>query len=252
MPISVLVLTGAGISADSGLATFRGAGGLWEGRAPEEVATPEAWRREPELVWRFYQERRARLLEAQPNAAHRALQQLEARLAEPPRPAYEAPAFTLVTQNVDDLHQRAGSRPIQMHGSLLRLRCERCAHTLEDRTSLDPQRFVACAVCGHARLRPDVVWFGELPYGMRVIEHALGNCTHFLALGTSGLVQPAAGLLAVARARGARTIVQALESPENLDPQDEFHAGRAAEVLPALVERWARAWGAAAGEESSS
>jgi NAD-dependent deacetylase len=251
MPISVLVLTGAGVSADSGLPTFRDAGGLWEGRAPEEVATPEAWRREPELVWRFYQERRARLLEAQPNAAHRALARLEARLAQPPRQAWEPPAFTLVTQNVDDLHQRAGSRPIQMHGSLLRLRCERCSNTVEDRTSLDPGRFVECRICGHERLRPDVVWFGELPYGMRVIEHALGNCTHFLALGTSGLVQPAAGLLAVARARGARTIVQALEAPGNLAALDEFHPGRAAEVLPPLLELWGRSWGRSGGEETS-
>src|SRR5690242_4041037 len=123
MPISVLVLTGAGLSADSGLPTYRD-GGLWEGRRPEELATPEAWRREPELVWRFYQERRARVFAAEPNAAHRAL----ARLA--------APLFTLVTQNVDDLHERAGSQPIQMHGSLARLRCERCARTLEDRSSL--------------------------------------------------------------------------------------------------------------------
>jgi NAD-dependent deacetylase len=241
VPISVLALTGAGLSADSGLPTFRDAGGLWEGHRPEEVATPEAWRREPELVWRFYQERRARVLAAQPNAAHLALARLAARL----------PAFTLVTQNVDDLHQRAGSRPIQIHGSLLRLRCERCAHTLEDRSSLDPQRFVPCPVCGHARLRPDVVWFGERPYGMRVVEQRLGECTHFLALGTSGTVEPAAGLLSVARAGGARTLVQALEPPANLDPRDEFHPGRAAEVLPALLERWASAWGSAAGEESS-
>jgi NAD-dependent deacetylase len=251
MPPSVLVLTGAGISADSGLATFRDAGGLWEGHRPEDVATPEAWRRDPALVWRFYQERRARVLAAEPNAAHRALALLEQRLCVPPRPAWDPPAFTLVTQNVDDLHQRAGSRPLQMHGSLLWLRCERCGHVGEDRTSLDPARFVACPACSHERLRPDVVWFGELPCGMRAIEHALGNCTHFLALGTSGLVQPAAGLLAVARARGARTIVQALEAPLNLDPLDEFHAGRAAEVLPALCERWARLWAPAAGEETS-
>lgn len=251
MPISVLVLTGAGVSADSGLATFRDAGGLWEGRRPEEVATPEAWRREPELVWRFYQERRARLLAAEPNAAHHALAALERRLARPPRAAHEPPAFTLVTQNVDDLHERAGSRPLAMHGSLLRLRCERCGNSVEDRDSLDPGRFVPCPVCAHARLRPDVVWFGEHPYGMRRIEQLLGLCTHFLALGTSGVVQPAAGFLAVARSRGARTIVQALERPENLAALDEFHPGRAAEVLPGLLERWGRAWSAPAGEESS-
>src|SRR5258706_1530980 len=251
MPISVLVLSGAGISADSGLPTYRDADGPWEGRSPEELATPEAWRREPELVWRFYQERRARLVEARPNPAHRALARLEAQLSQPPRPAHEPAAFTLVTQNVDGLHQRAGSRPIEMHGSLLRLRCQRCAGQLQDRTSLDPQRFVPCPVCAQARLRPDVVWFGELPCGMRLIEHALGNCTHFLALGTSGLVQPAAGFLALARARRVRTIVPALAPPENLAALDEFHPGRAAEVLPALVELWARARRSPAPEETS-
>ena len=251
MPLSVLVLTGAGISADSGLPTFRDADGLWEGRRPEEVATPEAWREDPALVWRFYQARRAQLREVQPNAAHRALARLEAHLVQPPRLPHEPPAFTLVTQNVDDLHQRAGSRPIQMHGSLLRLRCERCGATKEDKSSLEPERFVPCATCGFERLRPDVVWFGERPYGLRAIEHALGNCTHFVAIGTSGAVHPAAGLLATARGRGARTIVLARESPDNLDPLDEFHAGRAAELLPALVERWVRAWTRPAGEESS-
>src|SRR5690349_11784890 len=238
MTLSVVVLTGAGISADSGLPTVRGPGGLWEGRAAEELATPEAWRREPELVWRFYQQRRARCLEAQPNAAHLALLALERALGDPPRPAHEAPAFTLITQNVDDLHQRAGSRPLALHGSLLTLACEGCGRTREDRSSLDPERFVPCAGCGHARLRPDVVWFGERPRQLAVVEHVLGRCTHFLAIGTSGLVQPAAGLLAVARARGARTIVLALERPENLAAEDEFHAGRAAELLPGLVERW--------------
>ncbi|MBK7641904.1 MAG: NAD-dependent deacylase [Planctomycetes bacterium] len=248
---SVFVLTGAGISADSGLPTFRDMGGLWEGEDPSEVATPEAWARDPARVWRFYQERRARLLECSPNAAHRAVTRLEARLSQPARERHEPPAFTLVTQNVDDLHQRAGSRPIQMHGSLLRLRCEGCGATVEDPSSLDPERFVPCSACGYPRMRPDVVWFGELPYGMRVIEHALARCTHFVAIGTSGLVAPASGLLAVARARGARTIVHALERPDNLDPLDEFHAGRASEVLPALVERWMRAWARPAGEDSS-
>ena len=231
MALSVFVLTGAGLSADSGLPTYRD-GGLWDGHRFEDLATPAAWRRDPQLVWRFYQERRARLVTAEPNAAHLALARLGAQLG--------PSAFTLVTQNVDDLHPRAGSAALAMHGSLMRLRCERCARTVEDRTSLDPERFVPCAGCGHARLRPDVVWFGELPYGMRAIEKALFRCTHFLSLGTSGVVQPAAGFLAVARARGAQTIVQSLAAPENLAPADEFHAGRAAEVLPPLLERLGR------------
>lgn len=251
MNVSVLVLTGAGISAESGLATFRDAGGLWEGRRPEEVATPRAWREDPALVWRFYQERRARVLAARPNAAHEALVRLEAGLSQPPRARHEPPAFTLVTQNVDDLHERAGSHPIKMHGSLLQLRCERCGATVHDRRSLDPQRFVPCMACGFERLRPDVVWFEELPYGLRSIEHALGTCTHFVAIGTSGVVHPAAGLLAAARARAARTIVVSLDEPANLDPLDQFHRGRAAELVPALVERWLRMWSARGAEETS-
>ena len=231
----VVVLTGAGISADSGLATFRGAGGLWEGHAIEEVATPEGWRRDPSLVWRFYQERRASLASVEPNAAHRALVALEAQLERSGIP------FTLVTQNVDDLHERAGSRALlHMHGELARLRCERCGSSVRDLERCDPRAFVPCASCRFERLRPDVVWFGELPYHMDAIEESLARCTHFLAVGTSGVVWPAAGFLAAARAAGARTWVQALERPENLHPADEFVEGRAAEALPVLLEELAR------------
>ncbi len=228
---SVLVLTGAGVSADSGLATFRDAGGLWEGHAVEDVATPAGWRRDPRLVWRFYQMRRAALAHARPNAAHRALAAFERALER------AGLGFTLVTQNVDDLHERAGSRPLHMHGSLARLACEECAGTLEDRARVDPERFLACPTCGHEPLRPDVVWFGEIPRFLDAIDAALERCTHFLALGTSGQVWPAAALLGRARARGARTLVSALERPENLARGDAFHPGRAAEVVPGLLER---------------
>ncbi len=236
---SLVVLTGAGVSADSGVATFRGAGGLWEGERIEDVATPQAWRRDPERVWRFYQLRRAALATVAPNAAHRALCELERRLA------VAGARFTLVTQNVDDLHERAGIRAlVHMHGELSVLPCELCDARVRDLEHVQPAEFVPCGACGHARLRPDIVWFGEMPYQMDAIEAALADCTHFLALGTSGVVYPAAGFLAFARERGARTVVQALERPENLHAADEFVAGRAAEVLPGWVERLLEEWGA--------
>jgi len=227
----VVVLTGAGISADSGLATFRGAGGLWEGMAIEEVATPEAWERDPALVWSFYQERRGQLGAVEPNAAHRALVDLERRLGE------RGGTFTLVTQNVDDLHQRAGSTPLAMHGELAVLRCERCGQRERNLADTDPQTFLACSSCAWERLRPDVVWFGEMPYHTGAIERATLRCTHFLAIGTSGLVYPAAGYLGLARQVGARTLVQALDEPDNASPLDEFLPGRASEAVPGLVER---------------
>jgi len=230
-----VVLTGAGVSADSGVATFRGPDGLWEGRRVEDVATPGAWRRDPASVWRFYQERRAALPKVAPNAAHRALAAFEARATA------AGAAFTLVTQNVDDLHERAGSRPIHMHGELLALRCEACDATIVDRERVDPATFAPCAGCGSPRLRPDVVWFGETPYRMAEIFAALKACTHFLAVGTSGLVYPAAGFLAEARNRGAKTFVQSLDPPENLDPRDDFRPGRAAETLPRLLDELAAA-----------
>lgn len=232
----VVALTGAGISADSGVATFRGGGGLWEGHRLEDVATPEAWARQPEVVWAFYQRRRRALLDVEPNPAHHALVELERALRS------IGGELTLVTQNVDDLHQRAGSRPLAMHGELGVLRCELCGARVRDRESVDTRVFVACA-CGHGRLRPDVVWFGELPYHLDEIERATLDCTHFLAIGTSGVVYPAAGYLELARRVGACTLVQSLDEPDNLDPRDEFVAGRACEAVPALVERLGASWG---------
>jgi len=227
---SLVVLTGAGISADSGLATFRDAGGLWEGQRVEEVATPEAWAANPELVWRFYQLRRAALGTVEPNDAHRALAELERELHAAGIP------YLLVTQNVDDLHERAGSTPTHMHGELAVLRCERCGERVRDTERVDAETFLPCAACGHARTRPDIVWFGELPFHLDRIDAALRACTHFAAIGTSGAVYPAAGFLAAARSSGAQTFVNSLEEPENLHPADTFLRGRAVDVVPELAD----------------
>jgi NAD-dependent deacetylase len=227
-----VVLTGAGVSADSGVATFRGQGGLWEGQRIEDLASPQGWARDPARVWRFYQARRAQLLSVAPNPAHRALVRLEAACRA------RGEAFTLVSQNVDDLHERAGSRPLSMHGQLLELRCEACEAIVLDRHSLDPERFVPCVRCGHPRLRPNVVWFGEQPLHLAEIRTALERCDLFLSIGTSGLVYPAAGFLAEARAHGAETWVNSLDEPANLDPRDRFLPGRAAEVVPRWVDAW--------------
>lgn len=236
----LFVLTGAGISADSGIKTFRDAGGLWEGHRPEDVATPEAWVRDRALVWRFYQERRARLGAAQPNAAHAALAAFERRVDA------AGAHFTLVTQNVDDLHDRAGHRMVlHMHGELAMLRCERCAHRQRDLEFFATDAFLPCCRCGHEALRPDVVWFGEVPYHLDAIEAAMATCTHFVAIGTSGQVWPAAGLLQVARQRGAAIWVQGLEAPANLAPGDRFLPGRAVERVAALLAEVAQAMGLA-------
>jgi NAD-dependent deacetylase len=227
----IVVLTGAGVSADSGLAVFRGPSGLWEGHRVEDVATPQAWRRNPALVWRFYQQRRAGIREAAPNAAHVALARLELELA------VAGGEASLFTQNVDDLHERAGSTARHLHGELARLRCEVCGAAVRDLERLDPERFVPCNGCGSAAMRPDVVWFGELVHRLDELEAAVRRCTHFVAAGTSGAVWPAAGFLGIARSLGARTLVASLERPDNLHPDDEFLPGRAAETVPRMVER---------------
>jgi NAD-dependent deacetylase len=233
----VLVLTGAGISADSGVRTFRAADGLWEGHRVEDVATPEGWERDPRLVWRFYQERRAQLRTVHPNAAHAALASFAGRLE---AAGHE---FVLVTQNVDDLHDRAGNDVLHMHGELLRLRCEACDTVVEDRVHFDTGRFVPCAKCEHPRLRPHIVWFGEMPFHLPEIERALRRCTHFAAIGTSGKVWPAAGMLGTARANGTTTWVQSLDAPDNLEGRDRWHQGRAVEAVPTLLEAIAQSIG---------
>lgn len=230
MSASIVVLTGAGVSADSGLATFRGAGGLWEGQPVEEVATPEAWALDAARVWRFYQMRRASLADVGPNSAHQALARFEQDLATADIP------FRLVTQNVDDLHERAGSTPVHMHGELASLRCESCGWRLRNLGFLDPRQFHPCSECEFPRLRPDIVWFGEVPFHMNEIQARLADCTHFLSIGTSGAVYPAAGFASVARSVGARVIVNSLDEPGNLHPGDRFCPGRAIDVIPGLLD----------------
>jgi len=219
----IVVLTGAGISAESGLATFRDAGGLWEGHRPEDVATPEAFAHDRALVQRFYDARRASLARVRPNAAHEALVELEQHLGDD---------FLLVTQNVDDLHERAGSRRVlHMHGSLRRVRCEVCEHRFEYDGALEHEP--ACPECDRAALRPDIVWFGEYPHGMDDIHRALSEVDVFAAIGTSGVVYPAAGFVDYAHASGAHTFEL------NLEPTGGgFHttfAGPATEVVPRWV-----------------
>jgi len=225
----LVVLTGAGVSAESGLATFRGAGGLWEGQRIEDVATPSAFRRDPALVWRFYNLRRANLGQARPNAGHQALVALEDRFGE---------HFTLATQNVDGLHRAAGSRRVlELHGSLLRVRCTGCDR-VEDRGTEALPDLPHCAACG-ALLRPAVVWFGEaLP--MREWEEAqqaAERCDCFLVVGTSAVVFPAAGLIHSARFAGARVIEVNLEKTDASAAADIGLYGPSGELLPQLVER---------------
>ena len=201
---NIVILTGAGISAESGVATFRGPDGLWEGHRVEDVATPEAFQRDPALVLKFYDERRAKLQTVQPNAAHKALARLDA--------GWDG-NLLLVTQNVDDLHERAGSvRLVHMHGELLSGLCLSCGQrsVVTDDFSNHP----ACPHCAERMLRPDIVWFGEMPYQMERIEMALAQCDLFVSIGTSGAVYPAAGFVQTARHYGAQTLEM------NLDPSD--------------------------------
>jgi len=194
---SIVILTGAGISAESGLPTFRDKDGLWEGQRVEDVACPQAFARDPERVQRFYNLRRAALRTVEPNAAHLALARLQQ--AWPGR-------VTLVTQNVDDLHERAGSTAVtHMHGELQMVRCDFCGHRMEWLDELHTT--TVCPVCLRSRgLRPDIVWFGEIPFHMDLIQDAVEASTLFVAIGTSGQVYPAAGLVQVARAVGAATL----------------------------------------------
>ena len=224
----LFVLTGAGISAESGLATFRGSGGLWNGHRVEEVATPEAWQADPALVWRFYSQRRRDALAAQPNAAHIALAKIEKRLGD---------RFYLCTQNVDDLHERAGSQRIHhMHGSLFQSRCTRTSEHFSDQSLYeDPNDFPICKTC-HASIRPHIVWFGEIPLDMDAIYCELNRATTLLVVGTSGSVYPAAGFVHIANQRHIRTIYVGPEEPLNIEAFDEVILNTATEALPALFD----------------
>lgn len=224
---NIVILTGAGVSAESGLATFRGPDGLWEGHRVEDVATPEAFRRDPDLVHAFYDARRARLKSVEPNAAHRALARLDAQWTG---------GLLIVTQNVDDLHERAGAqRVLHMHGELRSAWCLACdARTpWEEELSSGP----LCPSCGAAgRLRPDIVWFGEMPYEMDRIEAALREADLFVSIGTSGAVYPAAGFVQTARYAGARTLEINLEPSLGSVWFDEVRTGEAGNLVPRWVE----------------
>lgn len=216
------VLTGAGVSAESGVPTFRGMGGVWERYDVMELATPEAFARDPVLVHRFYSERRARLADVQPNPGHTALASLEHKLGE---------RFALITQNVDDLHERAGSSRLwHMHGELTKARCVRCSAAVSWTTTLTTADL--CDRCS-GPMRPHIVWFGEVPFFM---EHPIPNllaCDVFMSIGTSGVVYPAAGFAATAQARGALTVHVNVEPSDGRFDIDLL--GQAGEVLPALV-----------------
>jgi NAD-dependent deacetylase len=223
---SVVILTGAGISAESGLGTFRDTDGLWTQVDLSEVATPEGFAADPAKVHDFYNQRRANALGAQPNAAHAALARLEAA-----RPG----EVLIVTQNVDDLHERAGSqRVLHMHGQLSRALCAGCGHRWDAPRVMSPR--APCPTCAQPATRPDVVWFGEMPYHMDEILAALSAAALFVSIGTSGHVYPAAGFVALAQDAGAETLELNLEPSDGASAFGARRYGPATEVVPAWVE----------------
>jgi NAD-dependent deacetylase len=223
---NIVVLTGAGISAESGLRTFRADDGLWEDHRVEDVASPQGFRRDPELVQRFYDERRKNIMTAEPNPAHQAL----ARLDE----AWDG-ELLIVTQNIDDLHERAGARRLlHMHGEALSAWCTACG--ARHRWTGPLLGAPGCPACGTAALRPDIVWFGEMPYDMDCIFAALARADLFVSIGTSGGVYPAAGFVQQARTAGARTLELNLERSQGSSWFDESRLGPASELVPAWVE----------------
>ena len=224
---NIVILTGAGVSAESGLATFRGPDGLWEGHRVEDVCTPEAYARDPALVHQFYDARRAKLEMVQPNAAHEALARLDAKWPG---------ELLLVTQNVDDLHEQAGSkRLIHMHGELTRGWCLACHDKFAWTGPMGEG--AACPSCGVAgQVRPDIVWFGEMPYDMERIDEALRECDLFVSIGTSGAVYPAAGFVQTARYCGAETLEMNLEPSLASVYFDESRIGKAGDLVPLWVE----------------
>ena len=225
-PSHIVILTGAGISAESGIDTFRDAGGVWENHPIEQVATPEGFAKDPELVHRFYNLRRAALSTVEPNAAHIALGRLQ--------DAFQG-KLTLVTQNVDDLHERGGSTDvIHMHGELLSAFCTACDHRWEQRSDLSPT--TPCPACRTAGgPRPDIVWFGEMPYQMRRLEAAVQSCDLFVSIGTSGAVYPAAGFVHLARTFDAQTLELNLEASQGSAAFDEARHGPATQLVPQWV-----------------
>ncbi len=223
---NIVILTGAGVSAESGIDTFRGGGGLWENHQVEDVATPEAFARDPNLVLRFYDARRAAIQTKEPNAAHIALARLEAEWGG---------KLLLVTQNVDDLHERGGSaRVLHMHGTHLNAWCTSC--DVRSRWTAPLIERPPCPVCAAPTLRPDIVWFGEMPYRMGEIYAALREADLFVSIGTSGAVYPAAGFVQNAVELGARTLELNLETSQGSHHFHESRLGPASEVVPAWVD----------------
>lgn len=224
---NIVILTGAGISAESGIKTFRDTGGLWETHAIEDVATPEAYARDPELVQHFYNLRRAALADVEPNAAHVALGRLQAE---------HKGRVTLVTQNVDDLHERGGAvNVIHMHGELLSLLCSACEwRWVSDGSVSTEHKCPACQTVGGPR--PDIVWFGEMPYHMDKIEAELTACDLFVSIGTSGAVYPAAGFVQMARSMRKKTLELNLEESQGSSFFHDTRLGPAGTIVPAWVD----------------
>ncbi|WP_417719607.1 NAD-dependent deacylase [Salipiger sp.] len=221
----IVILTGAGISAESGLATFRDDGGLWAQHRIEDVATPEAFARDPVLVHRFYSMRRTQAAAAEPNPAHVALARLQR----------DWPGeVVIVTQNVDGLHERAGATALHMHGELSRALCAACGHRWDAPSEMTPE--TTCPACAQVSARPDIVWFGEMPYHMDEIEAHLADCAVFAAIGTSGQVWPAAGFVREAARAGAETVEMNLERSEVSRAFDTVRIGPAGRVVPAWVD----------------
>jgi NAD-dependent deacetylase len=223
----VFILTGAGISAESGLPTFRGEGGIWRQRRAEEIASPAAWRDNPRFVWEFYSMRRRKASEVTPNPGHIALAALEDEIGD---------RLFLCTQNVDNLHEHAGSRAvIHMHGELFKSRCESCSRPpFDDAQTYEPPAPLPRCDCG-ALIRPHICWFGEIPFHMERISRALGACTVFIAVGTSGVVEPAASFAAHARSVArARTCYIGPEEPANRGSFNEVFLEKSGGVLPGL------------------
>jgi NAD-dependent deacetylase len=227
---NIVILTGAGVSAESGIDTFRSAGGLWERYRAEDVATPEAFARDPDLVLGFYDMRRASIQEKQPNAAHFALGRLDSGWRG---------ELLIVTQNIDDLHERGGaSRVLHIHGEHLNAWCTACDARSPWRLPLLERP--SCPACGSRALRPDVVWFGEMPYRMEEIDAALRQCDLFVSIGTSGAVYPAARFVRTARDLGAWTLELNLERSQGSPWFHETRHGPASELVPAWVEEMLR------------
>lgn len=224
---NIVILTGAGISAESGLGTFRDKGGIWSRFNPSELASPSGFAKNPARVHEFYNLRRANCVEAEPNAAHFALAKLERDYAG---------KVLVVTQNVDDLHQRAGSvNVLQMHGALLRAKCTKCGSKWQAALVMSEADY--CPTCHEQACRPDIVWFGESPYHMAEIRAAIAACDLFVVIGSSGTVYPAAGFAAVAREYGIATLSINLDPPSGASTFDQLMTGPATRMVPRWVDR---------------